>query len=117
MKKEKIKVFEEKLKKEREKIIAELKNLAQEEKGSWKVKFPKFNGETSLEGAEDEVEEYSSLLPIKADLEKRLKEIERALEKIKTQNYGICEKCKREIEIERLNVAPETRFCKECAQK
>jgi RNA polymerase-binding transcription factor DksA len=44
----------------------------------------------------------------------KLKNINLALEKIKKGNYGICEKCQREIEIDRLEAIPEARFCKKC---
>jgi len=43
-----------------------------------------------------------------------LRNINLALEKIKKGNYGICEKCGGEIEIERLEVIPEAQFCKKC---
>jgi RNA polymerase-binding transcription factor DksA len=43
-----------------------------------------------------------------------LRDINLALEKIKKGNYGICEKCGKEIEIDRLEAIPEARFCKNC---
>ena len=36
------------------------------------------------------------------------------LEKIKKGKYGICEKCGKEIPLERLEVSPEARFCLKC---
>jgi DnaK suppressor protein len=46
-----------------------------------------------------------------------IKEIDRALERMATGNYGICEICGRRIEPKRLNVLPQTRLCRSCAQK
>jgi DnaK suppressor protein len=116
IKKENLKTFKKALEEEREKIISELEKFAKKEKGreNWTAQFPKFNGETSLERAADEVEEYSSRLSLEFNLEKRLKEIDLALEKIKKGNFGICEKCKKEIKLERLKINPAARFCTQC---
>jgi DnaK suppressor protein len=119
MKKELIKKFKEILEKEKEKIEEELKKFAQKGKipEDWEAKFPHYDGESgsgSLERASDEVEEYEVLRSIEQNLEVKLRDINLALEKIKKGNYGICEKCKKEIELKRLEAIPETRFCKNC---
>lgn len=44
-----------------------------------------------------------------------LQEIETALEKIDKDEYGICDKCGSEIEVERLRAIPFTAICKNCA--
>ncbi|NLJ41632.1 MAG: conjugal transfer protein TraR [Clostridiales bacterium] len=46
-----------------------------------------------------------------------LKDIENSLEKIVNGEYGICDFCKREIDIERLKAYPTARFCIDCQQK
>jgi len=46
-----------------------------------------------------------------------LKKIEKALKKIYEGNYGICEKCGKEIEKERLFLIPWTELCKKCQVK
>lgn len=111
---------------EREKMAGEeaLKKFAKKDeklKGDWDTIFPKFNGgeagSAALEKAADEVEEYSTLLPIEYSLELKLKNIELALEKIKKGKYGICEKCAKAIDEERLKVSPEARFCMKCKNK
>lgn len=97
-----------------------LKSFAEKDKkvpGDWDTRFPCWNGETgsaALEKAADQVEEYSTLLPIEYSLELRLKDINLALEKIKKGKYGICEKCKKTIEIKRLKVFPEAKTCTKC---
>lgn len=115
-----LKELREKLKKEKKELEEELKKFAQKKESSedWKTKFPAFDGgeagSGALEKEADEVEEYETLLPIEQSLESKLQNINLALEKIEKGNYGICEKCKKEIEIERLKAIPEARFCKNC---
>ncbi len=123
MKKELLKEFEKKLK-EKEKIIEkELKSFAKKDtkvKGDWESKFPYFNGEiggAALEKAADEVEEYTTRLPIEYALEKKLLQIKKALRRIKSGKYGICEKCKKEISLKRLKILPEATLCKKCQKK
>jgi len=86
--------------------------------GDWDTVFPKYSGGESggaaLEKAADEVEEYSTLLPIEHSLELRLKNINSALEKIKKEKYGKCEKCRKQIPIDRLKASPEAPFCLNC---
>ncbi|OWZ84150.1 TraR/DksA C4-type zinc finger protein [Natranaerobius trueperi] len=46
----------------------------------------------------------------------RLQEVNRALDKIESGEYGSCECCDEEISLERLETVPYTRYCVECAQ-
>lgn len=121
MDKKLLKELKEKLKKEKAVIEEQLKKFAKKDEklpGDWDTIFPKYNGGESggaaLEKAADEVEEYEALLPIEYSLEIRLKNIDSALEKIKKGKYGICEKCQKEIPIDRLKVSPEAKFCLKC---
>jgi len=119
MKEKLIKKFKESLEKEKKEIENQLKKFAKEGKipQDWEAKFPHYDGESgsgALERAADEVEEYETLRSIEQSLELKLRDINLALEKIKKGNYGICEKCGKEIEIERLKAIPEARFCKNC---
>lgn len=45
-----------------------------------------------------------------------LAEIERALEKIKRNQFGKCEMCKNDIDIKRLEAKPYARFCIKCRE-
>lgn len=118
-----LKKLKQKLEEEKKSLENELKGFAREDKklkGDWDTRFPLFNGETggaALEKAADEIEEYSNILPIEYSLEIHLQNINLALEKIKKRKYGICEKCKKEIEIERLKVYPEATTCLKCQGK
>ena len=109
------------LEKEKRTIEEELKKFAKKDeklKGDWDTRFPKWDGSetgsAALEKAADEVEEYSTLLPIEHSLELRLKNINLALEKIEKGRYGNCEKCGKEIDEKRLKISPEARFCLKC---
>jgi len=121
MNKKLIEELKEKMEKEAKSIEKELSKFAKKDdkvKGDWDTIFPRFNGGESgsaaLEKAADEVEEYSTLLPIEYSLEMKLKNINLALEKIKKGEYGICEKCGKEIDEERLKAFPEARTCNSC---
>lgn len=120
MKKEILKKLKAKLEKEKEDLEKELKSFARKDpklKGDWNTEYPKFNrgvGSQGLEEAADEVEEYLNLLPIEANLESRLKTIDSALEKMRNRRYGKCEKCKKQMFLERLKVCPEAQFCIKC---
>ena len=115
--------IKEQLEKEKASIEEELQRFAKKDeklKGDWDTRFPHFDGETggaALEKAADEVEEYSTRLPIEFSLETRLKDINLALEKIKKGKYGICEKCGNKINEKRLKIYPEARFCMKCQKK
>ena len=116
-----LKKLEEKLKKKKISLEQELQKFAQKDKilkDDWDTKFPKFNGGSGGQMMEDEaqeVEEYTTKLPLEYNLELHLRDINLALEKIKKGNYGVCEKCGKKIKKERLLVCPEARFCGKCA--
>lgn len=132
-----LKEIKKQLEKEKISIEKELKSFAkkdQKPKGDWDTHFPHFDGETggaALEKAADEIEEYEARLPIEFNLEIKLKNIDLALEKIRTSlsarilnashlkkdKFGICEKCGEKIPRERLKVCPEARFCLKCQKK
>lgn len=112
--------LKERLEKEKKELEEELKRFAKKDERlehDWDTRFPHFDGESGeaiLEKGADEVEEYSTLLPIEYSLELKLREVNLALERIKKGKYGICEKCGRRIPIERLKACPEASFCLKC---
>ncbi len=123
MNKKLLKELKEKLEKEKVEVEKELKKFATEDKklpGDWDTRFPKWDGgagSSALETAADEVEEYSTLLPLEHTLEIRLKNINSALEKIKKRKYGVCEKCGKSIAIRRLKIYPAARLCLKCPKR
>ena len=102
------KVYEEKLKKEKAEIEAELKKVPE---------VPNLGDDTEgelFEQEADEAEEYVTNLGVKQTWKERLADIESALERIQKGTYGKCEKCNMEISEKVLNVNPESRHCEEC---
>jgi len=121
MNKETIEGLKQKLEKEKIVLEEQLKKFATKDEkmeGDWDTRFPKLDsnvsGSASLEAAANEVEEYSTLLPQEHSMELKIQNINLALEKIKKGTYGICENCKKEIPLDRLNVSPESRLCLDC---
>lgn len=125
-----LKEFEEKLKKQKDILEKELSRFAKKDKnlkGDWDTKYPKANGATggaALEDAADQVEAYANLLPIEYNMELRLQDINLALTKINPSagrqekgKYGECENCGKNIDVERLKILPEARFCVKCDKK
>ncbi len=116
--KEKLK---KKLEAEKKKLTNDLKSFAKKDprlKRNWITRFPLFGlNRTHQDEKADQIEEYENLLPIEHSLEKRLKDTEEALGKIKKGKYGQCEACKKEVEVKRLEVAPEARTCLVCSRK
>jgi len=123
MNKKTLNELKEKLEKEGANIEKALKTFAEKDKnvkGDWDTRFPQWDGDSgssALERAADQVEEYSTLLPLEHSLENKLKGINSALEKIKKGKYGKCEECGKEIAIERLKAYPEAKTCSKCQNK
>lgn len=107
------------LQKKKEILEKELSSFATKDKnlkGDWDSRYPRVP-QGGLEEAADEVEEYSTTLPIEYSLELQLKDVQDALDKIAKGTYGACEKCKKEIAEERLLINPEARVCQACTKK
>ena len=65
----------------------------------------------------DKFEEETTNDAVVSDLEARLLNVKKALDKIEDGSYGICEKCGAEIEEERLEANPAASTCVACAQE
>jgi DnaK suppressor protein len=114
--------IEARLKNDKEMIEQELSKIAVPNKdvpGDWTSKFPYGSGESgtaSLERQADEVEEYTTRLPLERSLETKLAAINAALDKIAKGTYGQCAKCGKNIPIERLEIFPEAGLCVDCQE-
>lgn len=64
----------------------------------------------------DTLSEQERLLTIRERLAGRKFEIERAIEKIDSGEFGKCERCGRQIPAGRLEVLPFARYCLECQE-
>lgn len=102
----------------KELLEKELSSFAQKDphiKGKWETKFPSFGDErTEQDENAEEVQEYETELGVEYALETRLQNINSALEKIEKGKYGICEKCDKDIETERLEIEPSARTHVHC---
>ena len=119
------KVFQKDIKKkleaEKKKLTNDLRSFAKKDpniKGNWLTRFPFFGTNRSHKDERAEVvEEYEKLLPLEHTLELRLRDIDKALGKLKKGGYGHCETCNKKIRIERLKVVPEASLCLKCGRK
>jgi RNA polymerase-binding transcription factor DksA len=68
----------------------------------------------SFEEEADEATEMVANAGMVETLKKRAHRVEDALAKMEKGAYGICEKCKKEIEPELLQIDPESRYCRAC---
>ena len=103
-----IEKFEAQLREDKEKVLKEIKDL----------ETPTDFGDAP-DGGDEESDEDEELENRGTEAEKirgRLADIEDALNKIKTGEYGICDECGRSIELEVLEAAPESNLCKEDKQ-
>ncbi len=99
---------------EKTQLVSELTSIARPDKdikGEWKVQFPTFERSENISHAQkeeeaDEVEEYEMRLAAEDSLESRLLEVNHALERIDTKQFGICKKCHKPLGIDRLRANP-----------
>lgn len=110
-----------KLETEKKLLIEELSSIGKVDKtGDWEA-VPE--GEENKQEVQDEAdmaersEEYQERSSTLDPLEKRLADINKALSKIESEGYGICEVCGNTIEKDRLEVNPSARTCKNCMEK
>ncbi len=106
------------LEKERDKLAAELRSVADPDPrlaGDWDARFPQMEtvktaSHSTLEESADEVEEYEVRLESEHSLESRLLAVTHALERIRGGTYGLCQKCRKDIPLERLRANPAAEF-------
>lgn len=64
-----------------------------------------------------DAEEVNETLIMSQDAEKKIKEINGALERIKNGTYGYCQKTGEEIGVKRLKIEPTAKFCIEAQEE
>jgi RNA polymerase-binding transcription factor DksA len=108
--------FEQKLAKERQVVIGELKSVGvhteAKDQDDWEA-----TPMTEIDAADantvaDRISSYENNDALVRDLEIRLREIDHATKKMQEGTYGTCEVCGNEIEEERLEANPAARTCK-----
>lgn len=100
-----LQILKQKLEQEKNDILSELKKHK---------KVPDFGSDVDVDEETDESGAFGNELSIFQTYKTHLADIETALGKIEKGNYGICEKCKKEISSELLNIDPESRLCQKC---
>jgi len=81
-------------------------------------KAPEFGNDVDSGDEEsEETEEFGKQLSIAHEYKEHLADVDSALQRIEKKKYGICEKCGKQISLDVLEVAPQSRLCKECKKK
>lgn len=113
--------YKSKLEEEKKLLEEELSTMGKvDHTGDWQatpeseVSSQEVLDEADMADRSEDFEERASKLDL---LEKRLKDVNDALVKIKEDKYGICEVCGAKIEEDRLSVNPAARTCKSCMDK
>jgi len=112
---QKMEEFKNALLEEKEKLENDLSRLAisvDKKEGEFEPLLENIG--TDREDNATEVEEFTDNLPVEEALEKKLKDIIKALEKIEKGTYGMCENCQEEIDIRRLEINPSAQTCIKC---
>jgi RNA polymerase-binding transcription factor DksA len=115
MDKEILKKLKIKLEEQRAWVIQQLESVGDRKDGAevnFDAKFPQYGD--SVEDSAVEVADYTKNLSLEKDLEKELKDISGALKKIEDGTYGVCKYCHKVIELERLEIRPESSSCVSC---
>src|SRR5262245_54504601 len=96
------------LEKRRAELLAEVAALANRDFGT-----PAIAPGEEIEIAAD-LFEQELFLSIEGNMQEKLREVEAALERVHSGEYGMCEDCGNEINPERLEALPTARRCIEC---
>jgi RNA polymerase-binding protein DksA len=117
--KEALEKIKKDLEERKKKILADLGEIAKKENDSgddeYKPAFPEY-GDKLDENAQ-EIAEYTTNLAEEDILEKTLRDIDAALERIKKGTYGICKYCGRPIDPRRLLARSTAGTCVGCKTK
>lgn len=114
-------IYKTKLEEEKKLLNDELGSLGKvDETGDWEatpeadMSTQEVQDEADMSERAEDYEERSIKLN---SLEARLSDINKALVKIDGEGYGVCEKCNKKIEEDRLEANPAALTCKDCMEK
>ncbi len=102
-------------KKDLEEKLSRFARKNEKVKGDYDAEFPDY-GDKEDENA-GEVATYDDNLSLEHSLEKALRDVNKALERIEEGTYGICKYCGTEIGEKRLEARPVSSACIECKEK
>jgi len=103
--------FRKLLLKEREQLFGDVKQMHESSKEM---------GQNGIQDIGDEAANIYNrhiLLTLNENDRLRLKEVDEALDRIKTATYGICDECEGQIGLKRLEVKPVAKYCIACQAK
>ena len=102
------------LEEQRTRLTTELAGVAAPggKNGAFSADFPEF-GDKEDENAK-EIEQYTTNKPLEMTLEKELVDIEKSLERLTKNTYGICKYCHNAIDEKRLLARPTSSSCVSC---
>lgn len=107
--------FKQKLEQELALVREELDRIGQrnpQRKDDWEGDSSDFPDSADVNETADKIEELEENSAIVSELEKRLADIKKALERIEQGTYGICEVDGEPIEADRLEANPSASTCK-----
>lgn len=107
--------IEEKLLEEKARLENELSSFTKKNphlKGDFDTVYPEYGSEEDDNARE--VAEYTTNKPLEMTFEKTLRDIEKALDRIKKGAYGICKYCDKPIDEKRLLARPTSSACVSC---
>ncbi|PIT87213.1 MAG: hypothetical protein COU31_03900 [Candidatus Magasanikbacteria bacterium CG10_big_fil_rev_8_21_14_0_10_40_10] len=113
--KEFLKQIQENLLKEKARLENDLSKFAkvdQNAPGGFTSAFPDYGDKDDENAAE--VADYEVRLSLEESLEKLLRDVNQALDRLTAGVYGICKYCKKPIEEKRLAARPYSSACMEC---
>ncbi len=61
--------------------------------------------------------DHENSAAMRGEIDRKLAEVDRALERVETGKYGTCTACGKMIDTDRLTVDPVAEYCVECQQK
>ena len=109
------KKIKEKLEKERDTLLEEMRDMGKlnGETGEWEATPEELdNPESDQNDMADRFEDFEARSSMIKVLEPRLNNILRALKGLNRESFGVCEVCKNDIEMTRLEANPAARTCK-----
>lgn len=110
MTKEQIEVLRQKLLDERNEIFTNL--MADEEILNNSSDYVEDSGELAFDNLDKDI-----IAKISSQEKETLRQMDKALKRIESGDYGICTECGASIGFERLEVLPYIQICKDCANK
>lgn len=109
-----LKPIENFLKKEEKKLKSRKKDLVKEDPFE---DFSRIDDNAAVDADAAEQAGHERVSVLKMEIEKALINIRKTLSRIKIGKYGICEKCGKMIDTDRLSINPTAILCIECEKR